>query len=590
MQYSNKRKYLKYKNKYQNEKRNIITNILKNQKGGAAQSLLEDLIGPITQSIMIDPVIASDGFTYERSAILQVIRRGGDSPMTREAITANLKPNRRLKSIIEKLIEKRLLEQSVIDEYNQEKREMEARERGAREARERRDREVRERREREAREAGEAAEREAREAAEREAREAAEREAREGDVRERRENQSNQLRNFLQENRNLTADNIDYILNNVLNEVNHRRLSPNTIELLIVHLRQNPNINEVSFANLVRVIDSYMSSEQRVRDNLRIFLQDNGGDISNAEIRRILNRIFIFIRQNGLNLNDVDELINHLAQRNREEFQQNIENNIMNFLEERVEQQQQQQQQQQEEEQQQQQQLQQSRDRFRSFLDDNLLFDDDIDRVLNTVFNYIDENLLNDQVIIPELINHLREYNLREENAEYLQNIAMIFLRNRNAVIEQRNRDNFRMFLEDNTNLSNVNINRILVNVFTYINDNGLVPNLFPELRNFIRNLDNLRNLEFDDLFGDIMVHLRSYIPIRNDIEPIINDIEPIINDIEPIINDREIINNIRNDNIIIQPNLDINRNDNIIIQPNLDINRNDNIIIQPNLDINRND
>ncbi len=463
MQDSYKSKYYKYKLKYQNEKRNIITNILKNQKGGAAQSLLEDLQGPITQAIMIDPVIASDGFTYERSSILEVIRRGGNSPMTREVLTANLKPNRRLKSIIEKLVEKRLLEQSVIDEYNQEKREMEERERGAREVRERVGREVRERREREAREA-----------AERREREAAEIEVREREARERREeieNLSNQLRNFLQANRNLTADNIDYILNNVLNEVNHRRLPPNTIELLIVHLRQNPNINELPFANLVRVIDSYMRSEQRVRDNLRIFLQDNGGDISNAEIRRILDRVFMFIRQNGLNLNDIDELINHLAQviqRNREEFQQNIENNIMNFLEERVEQQQPQ-----EEEQQQQQQQQ-------------------------------------------------------EEQQP-----------------QQNQRDNLRRFLEDNTNLNVDNIDRIIVNVFTYMNDNGLQPNIIPELINFIRNLDNLRNLQFNDLFGDIMVHLRRYIPIRHNREQIINDRE-IVNNYYEIFN-RYLENNIAN-------------------------------------------
>ena len=119
--------YIKYKNKYQNEKKKIIYNILKNQKGGAAQSLLEDLKGPITQSIMIDPVIASDGHTYEKSAILEVIRRNGISPMTRERLTNNLEPNRRLKSIIEKLIENRLLDQEIIDEYNQEKRALQER-------------------------------------------------------------------------------------------------------------------------------------------------------------------------------------------------------------------------------------------------------------------------------------------------------------------------------------------------------------------------------------------------------------------------------------------------------------------------------
>jgi hypothetical protein len=54
---------------------------------------------PLTLEIMIDPVLACDGHTYERDAILQI--RGSLSPMTRQPIDkTNLIPNRALKNSI----------------------------------------------------------------------------------------------------------------------------------------------------------------------------------------------------------------------------------------------------------------------------------------------------------------------------------------------------------------------------------------------------------------------------------------------------------------------------------------------------------
>ena len=58
---------------------------------------------PITQSVMADPVLGSDGRTYERSAITEWLRTHNTSPITREVMTtASLKPNYALRSLIER--------------------------------------------------------------------------------------------------------------------------------------------------------------------------------------------------------------------------------------------------------------------------------------------------------------------------------------------------------------------------------------------------------------------------------------------------------------------------------------------------------
>lgn len=48
---------------------------------------------PITMDVCIDPVVASDGYTYERDAILRHILNGGTSPMTRDPIDSFVVPN-----------------------------------------------------------------------------------------------------------------------------------------------------------------------------------------------------------------------------------------------------------------------------------------------------------------------------------------------------------------------------------------------------------------------------------------------------------------------------------------------------------------
>jgi hypothetical protein len=69
----------------------------------SATAVPEEFLCPITLSLMTDPVIGSDGRTYERSAIQQWLRTNPHSPLTREPMNvSSLKTNYALKSAIER--------------------------------------------------------------------------------------------------------------------------------------------------------------------------------------------------------------------------------------------------------------------------------------------------------------------------------------------------------------------------------------------------------------------------------------------------------------------------------------------------------
>ena len=55
---------------------------------------------PITLNIMENPVVASDGFSYERDEIARWIAANGTSPMTRAPLSCDLHPNQSLKILI----------------------------------------------------------------------------------------------------------------------------------------------------------------------------------------------------------------------------------------------------------------------------------------------------------------------------------------------------------------------------------------------------------------------------------------------------------------------------------------------------------
>lgn len=63
--------------------------------------VLNTLTCPITLELFVDPVLADDGYTYERSAIVEWIQgNNGTSPITRQPIKLNqLKPNRIVKQL-----------------------------------------------------------------------------------------------------------------------------------------------------------------------------------------------------------------------------------------------------------------------------------------------------------------------------------------------------------------------------------------------------------------------------------------------------------------------------------------------------------
>ena len=57
---------------------------------------------PITQDIMENPIVAADGYTYEKKALVKWIKKKGTSPVTREELSKDhLFPNRLLKKQIE---------------------------------------------------------------------------------------------------------------------------------------------------------------------------------------------------------------------------------------------------------------------------------------------------------------------------------------------------------------------------------------------------------------------------------------------------------------------------------------------------------
>ena len=67
--------------------------------GGLA--LPAEFICPITYDTMRDPVVASDGRSYERDAIVEVMERSNLSPITREELKPDVFPNINLRARIE---------------------------------------------------------------------------------------------------------------------------------------------------------------------------------------------------------------------------------------------------------------------------------------------------------------------------------------------------------------------------------------------------------------------------------------------------------------------------------------------------------
>jgi hypothetical protein len=59
-----------------------------------------EFVCPITHALMEAPAVARDGFTYERAAIEDWLRRRAASPRTNEAMEPGLVPNFNLRALI----------------------------------------------------------------------------------------------------------------------------------------------------------------------------------------------------------------------------------------------------------------------------------------------------------------------------------------------------------------------------------------------------------------------------------------------------------------------------------------------------------
>ena len=60
----------------------------------------QEFVCPITHELMISPVVAQDGFTYEKAAIEDWMKQKKTSPKTNEPIEAVFVPNFNLRSLI----------------------------------------------------------------------------------------------------------------------------------------------------------------------------------------------------------------------------------------------------------------------------------------------------------------------------------------------------------------------------------------------------------------------------------------------------------------------------------------------------------
>ncbi|CAF3708440.1 unnamed protein product [Rotaria sp. Silwood1] len=76
--------------------------VMENIKKFSSENLLNAITCCITKTILRDPVVAADGFTYEREAILNWFKGSNRSPMTNQVLeNTELKPNYAVKSILQ---------------------------------------------------------------------------------------------------------------------------------------------------------------------------------------------------------------------------------------------------------------------------------------------------------------------------------------------------------------------------------------------------------------------------------------------------------------------------------------------------------
>ena len=71
--------------------------------GGVGADLQPFLQCPISHEIMVDPVVAADGHTYEREALARWLSEKNSSPLTGQPMGTRMVPNHAVKSMIANL-------------------------------------------------------------------------------------------------------------------------------------------------------------------------------------------------------------------------------------------------------------------------------------------------------------------------------------------------------------------------------------------------------------------------------------------------------------------------------------------------------
>ena len=98
-------KYLKYKNKYlkyKSQMGGMIEETFTYNDKTITADVFEDFICPISSEVMNDPVIISDGHSYERAVITQWLRDHNTSPKTGEQLrNKNIITNYAIKGVID---------------------------------------------------------------------------------------------------------------------------------------------------------------------------------------------------------------------------------------------------------------------------------------------------------------------------------------------------------------------------------------------------------------------------------------------------------------------------------------------------------
>jgi len=90
----------------------------------ATDALIELYICPITHGLMVDPVIAEDGNTYERTAIEEWLERSTCSPLdpSKTIRVTNLIFARTVQKTIESLIESGVADEKLTDDWKEKRR------------------------------------------------------------------------------------------------------------------------------------------------------------------------------------------------------------------------------------------------------------------------------------------------------------------------------------------------------------------------------------------------------------------------------------------------------------------------------------